>query len=92
MAEALAAAGLPAKLDARTLSRYAAALDLSPARPSEAGDGDAGLRAGLKDLLRRREQLVAQQHIAWLHEEIAGLEGDADGGHPGSRAARTGSD
>ena len=70
MDEALAAAGLPARrvanqvracaracgqlakidqLDARTLSRYGAAFDLSPET------GDAGVRAQLKDPLRRRE-------------------------------------
>ena len=45
------------RLDAQVLSRYAAAFDLPP-DPSPETD-DAGLRAQLKDLLRRREQLVA---------------------------------
>ena len=115
MAEALAAAGLPARrvhpnkvraytqargqqaktdrLDAQVLSRYGAGFDLSLDPSPETGD--AGLRAQLKGLLRRREQLVreraaekgrldkrqsagarasAEQHIAWLDEEIAGLE------------------
>ena len=47
------------RLDAQVLSRYAAAFDLSPARPPETED--AGLRAQLKDLLRRGEQLAAQR-------------------------------
>ena len=47
------------RLDAQVLSRYAAAFDLPP-DPSPETD-DAGLRAQLKDLLRRREQLVAQR-------------------------------
>ena len=47
------------RLDAQILSRYAAAFDLPP-DPSPETD-DAGLRAQLKDLLRRREQLVAQR-------------------------------
>ena len=41
------------KLDARTLSRYGAAFDLSPDPSPETGD--AGVRAQLKDPLRRRE-------------------------------------
>ena len=49
------------RLDAQILSRYAAAFDLPPDPVPEAGDGDAQLRAQLKDLLRRREQLVAQR-------------------------------
>ena len=47
------------RLDAQVLSRYAAAFDLSPDPSSETDD--AGLRAQLKDLLWRREQLVAQR-------------------------------
>ena len=47
------------RLDAQVLSRYAAALDLSTDPSSETDD--AGLRAQLKDLLLRREQLVAQR-------------------------------
>ena len=47
------------RLDAQVLSRYAAAFDLSP-DPSPETD-DAGVRAQLKDLLRRREQLAARR-------------------------------
>ena len=47
------------RLDAQILSRYAAAFDLPPDPSSETDD--AGVRAQLKDLLRRREQLVAQR-------------------------------
>ena len=46
------------RLDSQVLSRYAAAFDLPPNPSPETGD--AGLRAQLKDLLPRREQLAAQ--------------------------------
>ena len=47
------------RMDAQVLSRYAAAFDLTPDSSPETDD--AGLRAQLKDLLRRRDQLVAQR-------------------------------